>query len=130
MAAMWELRPITLLRQGILPFDMDVPSHTMGTCVGLASPYADGVVPLWDDDWFPFLSHHTQVARFQIEMHFLARAWIEMNAFESTQSNAGRALDRRELEIELNYLVTCDLTSIGHSHIGPDRLFGSDGGSG
>ena len=46
-----------------------------------------------------------EIARFQIEMHFLACAGIEMNALKSAKSDERRTLDRRELEIELNYLI-------------------------
>jgi hypothetical protein len=55
-----------------------------GRCsrVGLASADADGVIPL-SDDWMPILSHDSQVARLQIEMDFLARARLKMDALKS-----------------------------------------------
>src|SRR5947207_4781455 len=108
--ATWDSRS-TLLGQGILAFNMEVSGCHRRSSIGLASPYADGVVPL-RDDWISFLSHHAQVARIQFEMHLLTCARIEMNAFESTQSDAGSALDRRELEIELHNLISRNLTGI------------------
>src|SRR3954447_13661134 len=96
----WDSRS-TLLGQCILAINTEMPSRTWRSGLRLASTYADGVVPLRDDR-IPFLSHHAQIARTQLEMHLLTCARIEMNAFESTQSYAGSALDRRELEIELH----------------------------
>src|SRR5689334_18956178 len=55
-------------------------------------------------------------------MHFLACACLEMNAFESTQSNARSTLDIRELEVELHNLVSSKLAGIGRCHVGAVRL--------
>src|SRR5689334_19407260 len=85
--------------------------------IGLASPDADGVVPLRDDR-IPFLGDHPEVTRLQLEVHLLTRARIEVDALESTESDAGSSLNCRKLEIELHDLVSRNLACVGHSHIG------------
>src|SRR5579862_5229239 len=55
-------------------------------------------------------------------MDFLARARFEMNTLESAQGDKRRTIDWRELEIELHDLISCDLSRIGHRHIGAHGL--------
>jgi hypothetical protein len=61
---------------------MEFAIYGRRTCVRLPSADADGVIPL-SDDWMPILSHDSQVARLQIEMDFLARARLKMDALKS-----------------------------------------------
>ena len=93
----------------------------LGLRVRLASADADGVITL-SDDWISILSHHTQVAIFQVEVNFLARAGFEMDALKSAKSNERRAFHGRELEIELHDFIACDFAGIGYRHIGAYRL--------
>src|SRR5580692_8565997 len=89
-----------LLRQCILPINVEVSSRN-GCCgIGLTSADTDRVIPLRDDG-IAILRHHLKIARLQIKMDLLAGARIEMNALKATQSDMRRTLDRRKREIEL-----------------------------
>ena len=74
------------------------------------------------DDGIPFLSDHAEVTRLQLEVHLLTRASIEVDALESTESDAGSSLNCRKVEIELHDLVSRNLAGVGHSHIGAQGL--------
>ena len=87
----------------------------------LASTDADGVITLRDDR-IAILGHHAQIAVLQVEVNLLARARFQMNALESAESDLRRTLDGRELEIELDDLISRDLARVGYCHIGADRL--------
>ena len=80
---------------------------------GWPPPMLTGVVARGDDR-ITILGDHSQVAVLQLEMNLLARARFEMNTLEAAQSDAGRALDVRELEIDLHDLISRDLAGVGH----------------
>src|SRR5690349_190152 len=90
----------TLLRQRILPVNVEMAADAWRSGVRLASSDADGVIP-FRDHRIPFLGHHTQIARLQLEVHLLACARIEMNPFEAAKRDKRSTFDRREFEIEL-----------------------------
>src|SRR6185437_10551175 len=96
-------------------------------CSGFRLPAtdADGVVSR-SDNRIALLSHHTQVSRLQLEMHFLARTRIEMNSFKSSKSNERSTLHFGELEIQLNHFISGDLAGIRNRDISSNRLPRSD----
>src|SRR6185437_4109609 len=96
---------------------MKMAGDTRRSGIGLASADADGVIALGNHR-ITIFGHHTQIAWLQLEMHFLACASIEMNAFEATQSNAGSAFDGWEFEIKLDNLFSGELACIGDGHVG------------
>ena len=55
-------------------------------------------------------------------MDLLACARFEMNTLKSAQGDKRRTLDWGELEKELHDLIPCDLSRIGHRHIGAHGL--------
>src|SRR5579871_4992471 len=95
---------------------MEVAACSGGSGVRLSSPDADCVIALRDHRSSVF-RHHAQRAVFQVEMNLLACARIEMNAFESAESDERRTFDRWKLEIELNNLVSSHLSCVGHRDI-------------
>ena len=111
--------------QCVLAIDMEMTADAWRSGIGLASADADRVVPLRDDR-IAVLRHHAQITRLQIEMNLLACAGVEMNALKSTQSDARRSFDLRELEIELHDLVSRNLAGIGHRHISAEGLSGGN----
>src|SRR5579884_122734 len=100
---------------------MKVPRRAGCSRIGLASTDADGVVPLRDDR-ISFFGDHPKVTRVEVEVHLLTRARGEVDALESTQSDAGRSLDCRKLEIELHDLVSGNFACVSHGHIGAQRF--------
>ena len=105
---------------------MELSGNYWRSCVRLASADADRVIAL-SDDRISILGHHAQIAVLQFEVNLLARAGFEMNALKSAESDAGRTLHGRELEIELHNLISRDLAGVGHRHIGANRLSRSHG---
>ena len=115
-----------LFGQGVLAVNVEVAGHTCRSGVRLASTDADGVIPL-SDDRIAVLGNHAQIACLQCEMNLLACTRFEMNALKTTEGDVGCALDWREFEIELDNLISRDLASIGHRHIGAKGLPGNNG---
>src|ERR1700722_16830124 len=110
-----------LLGQCILAINVEVASRDRCCCVGLTAADADRVIAL-SDDRVSFLGNRAEVARLQIEVHFLACARIKMDALKTTQSNARSSLDRGEFKIELNHFVTCGVANIGDRDISAEGL--------
>src|SRR5665213_70355 len=94
--------------------------------IRLSSTHADRVIT-FSDDGTTVLGDHTQVTVFQCEMDILAAARFEMNALKSAQSNERRALDGRELEVDLHYLVPGNFAGVCNRHLYAERLARVDG---
>src|SRR5437764_4550716 len=92
---------------------MELPGHYRCSCIRLATADADRIVTL-RDDWISILGHHAQIAILQIEMDLLARARFQMNALELAESDQGRTLHGRKLEIDLHNLISRELAGVGY----------------
>src|SRR5580658_5762852 len=71
-----------LFGQCILAVNVEVASRNGRCCLGLPSADADRVITLRNDR-ISFLRNHAEVARLQIEVHFLACARFEMDALKA-----------------------------------------------
>src|SRR5580698_193369 len=115
-----------LLGQCILAVNVEVASRNRGCCVGLTTADADRVIAL-SNDWIAIFRDHAQIARFQVEMDLLTRAWIEMNARKSSQGYFGCTFDWRELEIELHNFISGEAAGVRNRYVRANRLSGTDG---
>jgi hypothetical protein len=98
-----------------------VPGDSRRSGIRLASPNADGVVTSGNDGVAIF-SDHDQIAVLQVEVDFLARARLQMDLLESAESDLRRTLDRRELDVDLDGLISCNFPRVGYCDIGVDRF--------
>src|SRR6185437_11263195 len=96
-------------------------SHTRRSRIRLAATYADCIVSR-SNDRIAILSHHSQVPLLQFETNLLAGARLKMNSRKSAKGDKGRALNRRELEVQLNNLIAWEASCIGHGYICRNRL--------
>ena len=55
-------------------------------------------------------------------MDLLARARLQMDLLESAESDLRRTLDRGELDVDLDGLISCNFARVGYCDIGGDRL--------
>jgi hypothetical protein len=73
---------LALFGQGEPAFDIEAPAHSRRGAIGLSAADADCVIA-WSDNRTAILSHHDQIAIFQLEVNLLARARLQMNALKS-----------------------------------------------
>src|SRR5215469_16143691 len=97
-----------LFWQCILAFNVETAADNRRSSVRLTAADADCVIALGDDRIAVF-GHHFQIARLQIEVNCLARAGIEMDTLKTSQGDERRSFDLRELEIELDNLISREL---------------------
>ena len=114
-----------LFGQRQLAIDLEVPGDGRRSGIRLSSPDADGVVTSGNDRVTIF-SDHDQIAVLQVEVDLLARARLQMNFLESAESDLRRTLDRGELDVDLDGLISCNFPRVGYCDIGGDRLPRSD----
>ncbi len=111
--------PDPLFGQGDLPIDGELPARDGSSGIRLTAADADPVVPRGDDR-ISSLRDHSQITALQLKMNLPACTRLEMDALEAAKSDERRPLDRRELKIKLNDLVSRQPPGVG------DRRFSVD----
>ena len=109
-----------------MAIDLEVTGDGRRSGIRLAATDADGVVTSGNDRVAIF-GDHDQIAVLQVEVDLLARARLQMDFLESAESDLRRTLDRGELDVDLDGLISRNLPRVGYRDIGGDRLSRSDG---
>src|ERR1035441_4427623 len=100
---------------------MELSGSHWRPCIRLASTNADRVLAL-SNDWISILGHHAQVTVLQLKVNLLAFARFEMNPLKSAERDLRGALHRGKLEIDLDDLISRNLSRICHRDIRVDWL--------